>query len=45
MEKSNGKLVLDNAKLTLEELRDTLKHILMLAVKDVPKNHPAANEY
>ncbi len=45
MEKSNGKLVLDNAKLTLEELRDTLKHILILAVKDVPKNHPATNEY
>ena len=44
-EKSKGRTVLDNAKDALNELRSTLKRLLMTAVDEVPKNHPAANYY
>lgn len=44
-EKSKGRTVLDNAKDALNELRSTLKRLLMTAVDEVPRNHPAANYY
>jgi hypothetical protein len=44
-EKSKGRTVLDNAKDALNELRSTLKRLLMTAVEEVPRNHPAANYY